>query len=275
MAILHVLGSGAVRTDPHRTTTMLALETERSALLIDCGGDVVQRALAAGIPEAKLLHADTALVLTHEHADHVGGFPLLLERLWLLGLRRPLPVYGIEPAIAQARRIHDAFDTSQWPEYGGADYCLVEHRVDAPVLQRLGLEVTATPGTHTVPTVALRFEVAGGGSVTYSGDSTYDPRVVELARESDLLVHEATCTDSGCGVSGHATALEAATVARDAAVARLLLVHLPPAEQIDPTLGEARAVFPNLSKAEELQRIRLLERADVALEPAVVHEVRA
>ena len=109
--ILYLLGTGATVSDPHRTTTMLALEGRDSVVVIDCGGDVVQRLVACDVEPSKV----DALIVTHEHPDHVSGFPLMMERLWLYGRRRPLDVYGIAPAIEQARRVHDAFDTSSWP----------------------------------------------------------------------------------------------------------------------------------------------------------------
>src|SRR4051794_752484 len=85
MATLHLLGTGAALSEPHRTTTMLAIDDSVSAVVVDCGGDVVQRLLAAGIPVGRI----SALIVTHEHPDHVGGFALLMERLWLAGRRHP------------------------------------------------------------------------------------------------------------------------------------------------------------------------------------------
>ncbi|MEX0747058.1 MAG: MBL fold metallo-hydrolase, partial [Rhodothermales bacterium] len=98
MARLHLLGTGAAVSDPHRTTTMLAFEEGRETLVVDCGGDVVQRLLAAGID----LDTIAALIVTHEHPDHVSGFPLFMEKIWLAGRRRPIDVYGIGPASSQA-----------------------------------------------------------------------------------------------------------------------------------------------------------------------------
>jgi ribonuclease Z len=54
---------------------MLALSSEESLVLIDCGGDVVQRVFAAGLDLQRL----SGLMLTHEHPDHVTGFPLFLQ----------------------------------------------------------------------------------------------------------------------------------------------------------------------------------------------------
>lgn len=246
MPTLHLLGAGAVVSDPERTTTMMALENGTSLILVDCGGDVAPRLAAAGLDPTKI----DALIVTHEHADHVGGFPLLMERLWLMGRRDPLPVYGIAPALAQARRIHDAFDVSGWEGYPG----WTEHEIPlapgALVFDADGWRVTASPGRHAVPVVGLRFEDRATGRVaTYGCDTAPAPAIVELAEGSDLLLHEAT----GEGPV-HSSAREAARAARDAHVRRLILVHLPPAEELRPDLEAARALVPDLEVGEEMGR---------------------
>src|SRR5690606_28975088 len=83
VATLYTLGTGAVVSDAYRTTTMLAVDNGQELLLIDCGGDAVQRMKASGLDVRRLRH----LFVTHEHADHCAGLPLLLERLWVEGLR--------------------------------------------------------------------------------------------------------------------------------------------------------------------------------------------
>ncbi len=247
---LYLLGTGATVSDPHRTTTMLALEGRDSVVVIDCGGDVVQRLVACDVEPSKI----DALIVTHEHADHVSGFPLMMERLWLYGRRRPLDVYGIAPAIEQARRVHDAFNTSSWPEYPEICYHQVAHAANAPVLESAEWGVTASPSRHSVPSVALRFADKRGGRVlAYSCDTEYAESVVALARGADLLVHEAT----GSG-PGHSSALEAAGVAKEAGVGRMLLVHLPPEAYLDETaMREACTVFGKLEKGRESGRYQL------------------
>ena len=54
MATLHLLGTGAAYSDPTRTTTMLAFRQDRSCLMVDCGGDAIQRLLASGIDPATI-----------------------------------------------------------------------------------------------------------------------------------------------------------------------------------------------------------------------------
>ncbi len=87
MPTLHLLGTGASISDPHRTTTMLAFQREGSVLLVDCGGDVVQRLMHAEVPLDDL----EAVILTHAHADHVAGFPLFMQKIWIAGSAAPHP----------------------------------------------------------------------------------------------------------------------------------------------------------------------------------------
>jgi ribonuclease Z len=242
VATLHLLGTGAAASDGARTTTMLAVEANAGVLLIDCGGDAAQRLRAHGLEPAAL----AAIVITHEHADHVAGFPLLLERMWLGGRRDPIDVYGIEPAMAQARRLHDAFDTSAWPGYPSVRYHAFAHEEGAPVLTGFGLHVHAAPGTHSVPTVGLRIAAEGGGVLAYSGDTAYDPAIVRLARGADLLVHEATDESPM-----HSRVEDAARVALEAGVGRLVLVHLPPGFDVNGGPDRARAAFEHTTIGED------------------------
>ena len=236
MGTLHLLGTGAALSDSARTTTMLALEGRASLYLVDCGGDAAQRALASGLDLTRV----EGLIVTHEHADHVGGFPLLMERLWLAGQTEPFPVYGNASALKQVERLDAAFDTSNWPDYPSLDLREVGAEERALVLQDDDLTVYASHGTHAVPCIGLRVERRGGGVVAYSSDTAPSAAIVRLAESADVLVHEAT----GDG-PGHSSAAGAARVAREAGVGRLVLVHLgPQPDGGEALLAEARAVFP-------------------------------
>ena len=245
MPALHLLGTGAAVSDPHRTTTMLALTHNDDTLVVDCGGDVIQRLLVAGI------NPDTinSLIVTHEHPDHVSGFPLFMEKIWLGGRRRPIPVYGIYSAIDQARRCFDAFDTKSWvgmPEIQWNEVALEE---GVKVLEDSNWRVTATPGDHGVPVIALRFDHKDTGrSVTYSCDTKPSEKVARLARGTDILVHEAT----GEG-PWHSTPDEATRIAAQAGARKLLLVHLPPG-LTDAKLTQVRNTFAETYIGEELGR---------------------
>ncbi len=243
MPTLTLLGTGAAFSDAHRTTTMLAFSDEGSTLLVDCGGDVIQRMLAAKLP----LESLRGLIITHEHADHVSGFPLFLERIWVGGRREPIPIYGIRPALDQARRCWDAFDTRTWQGVPERRWVEVAYEEGAPVLEDALWRITAAPVVHPVPIIGLRVEHKPTGKVVaYSADTEPCEAFERLAQGADLVVHEANGS-----FKGHTAAADAAGIARRAGAGRLLLVHLPPAAD-EAYLAPARAVFEGAALGEEL-----------------------
>jgi phosphoribosyl 1,2-cyclic phosphodiesterase len=72
-----------------------------TSLLVDCGEPIDSRFKATG------LSYDTfdAILLSHLHADHVGGLFMLLQGCWLEGRRKPLPIYLPSRAIPALRRM--------------------------------------------------------------------------------------------------------------------------------------------------------------------------
>ncbi len=242
---VHFLGTGSAQTSPDRTTTMLAFEAQRTFFLVDCGGDAVHRLLKAGLVPADV----EAVVLTHEHPDHISGFPLLIEKLWLAGRRTPIPVYGLPRTLEVARGIFSLFDTTGWADVPRIDYHAIEAAEGAAVFERGPFRVTSSLVFHPVPTVGLRVE-ADGATVAYSCDTAPHPAVPRLARGADLLIHEATEHLPAV----HSSAEEAAACAAEAGVGRLVLVHLPP---VLPDLAEARAVFPETAWAADGDRIEV------------------
>lgn len=246
MPELHLLGTGAAMSDPHRTTVMLAFTDGPHTLVVDCGGDVVHRLLAAGIE----IDTIDGLVVTHEHPDHVAGFPLFMEKIWLGGRRRPIPVYGIRAAVDQARRCFEVFDTSRWDGLPEIEWHEVAHEEGAAVLENEQWRVTAAPGKHSVPVIGLRVESKTSGRVVaYSCDTQPSDAIARLSRDADILVHEA----NGSGPV-HSSPEEAATIAQQAGAGRLVLIHLPPG-LTDDDLVAARATFDRIELAEEMGRL--------------------
>jgi len=80
-----------------------------------------------------------------------------------------------------------------------------------------------------------------------SGDTGPSPTVLEAARGAEVLVHEATFLDEErerAQETGHATALEAAELAREAEVGLLALTHLSNRYFGPEAAREARTIFP-------------------------------
>ena len=93
-------------------------------------------------------------------------------------------------------------------------------------------------------------------SYAYCSDTKYMPGLYKHLVNVDMLYHEATyCSDNGDRAEKyyHSTARQAATVARDANVKKLILGHFSARYNDETTLlEEARAVFPNTFLANEM-----------------------
>jgi ribonuclease Z len=97
-----------------------------------------------------------------------------------------------------------------------------------------------------------------GARFAYVFDSRPTQHAIELARDVDILFHEATFASDEMDrakSTGHSTAREAARVALEAGARRLLLGHFSARyRDVDPLVNEARSVFKNTEEAIELKR---------------------
>ncbi|UCS92805.1 ribonuclease Z [Echinicola marina] len=82
----------------------------------------------------------------------------------------------------------------------------------------------------------------------FCSDTIYDPSLVPYIQEADLLYHEATFMENEAyraALTYHSTAKQAATIAKEAGVKKLLLGHYSTRYQdLEPLLDEAKDLFP-------------------------------
>ena len=95
----------------------------------------------------------------------------------------------------------------------------------------------------------------GDKSLVYTGDISFESKekVVELARRSNMLISESTLLESYNmpEYNVHITAQQAARIAFEAQVDKLLLTHFKCEEEPDNYVSEAMEVFSNTLAAME------------------------
>jgi len=92
-------------------------------------------------------------------------------------------------------------------------------------------------------------EEVSGRKVVYSGDTAKCQSTIENAADADLLIHEATCENEIISDrKGHTSAKQAAEIAKEAEVDRLVLTHISRryrGKGERELLQEAENIFPN------------------------------
>lgn len=220
MPELIVLGTAASVPDAAHDTIGLLLRGTGWSVLVECGGSSLHKLARLGVDMDTL----RAVVLTHRHADHIYGLPMLVQGLWLSGREEPLPVYGPGEALEVARTMLGLFGLDERPDMFTLEWFPVPPREGRRVLRVGDVRITSAPGIHgDVEALALRFDnSASGRSIVYSGDTGPCQAVIRLAAGVDLLIHEASGGDHG-----HSSPAQAGEVAREAGAQKLALIHYP------------------------------------------------
>lgn len=105
-------------------------------------------------------------------------------------------------------------------------------------------------------------EVRGSGliKIVYTGDTAPANSIIDIARGAQMLIHESTFSavedENLVWSQGHSRSVDAARVAREAGVERLVLTHISN-RYSDPGLlaAEASKVFPNVIAARDLMSL--------------------
>ncbi|HEX5191548.1 MAG TPA: ribonuclease Z [Solirubrobacteraceae bacterium] len=273
-------GTGGSAPTARRGLPAILVRRGGDRLLFDCG-EGTQRQLLLSVGLADI----TEVFLTHFHADHWLGLPGMLKTFDLRDRERPLIVYGppglrvlltamlrlagrvryelsmveLEPGDEVGRdgyRIAPVEALHHGPALG---YVLYEDErpgeFDRELAERLGLQFGPEFGRvargETVRGIT-REQVMGpprpGRKLVFSGDTRPCESIRIAAHRADLLVHEATFADEEAeraAENGHSTAMQAATIAREAEVRLLALNHISTRHPPSVIRDEARAVHAN------------------------------
>jgi ribonuclease Z len=216
--------SGAIPSAA-RDNTALAFYSSDEVVLVDCSGSPYQKILKGGLDPMRV----SSLIVTHRHVDHLYGIPSLAHNMDLAGRRTTLHVYALPETMPFLHGFLALF----------------------PLEAKMPYRIESAPVKHGAPNIGIRVEFASPqerGVVVYSSDTSPCPSLIALARDADILIHEATFLHSEAGraaTDGHTTGYQAGEVATQAGVKRLILCHFVDSlhDQVDAVRREARQTY--------------------------------
>ena len=275
---LFFAGTGGSVPSARRGLPALLVRMGGEKMLFDCG-EGTQRQLLRSVGLADV----DSVFITHFHADHWLGLPGMLKSFALRDRSQPLSVYGPPGLEQLMEAVHFVYGRLPYElsivELGPAEsvpnegyaittipvrhrrgaygYALVEDfrpgHLDAVLAARLGVNPGPDFGRlvrgESVGSVSPE-QVMGparrGRKVVISGDTAPCEALALAAHEADVLIHEATFAEEDVArarATEHSTALEAAQLAREAAVELLALTHISTRYGGGELRSEARSVF--------------------------------
>jgi ribonuclease Z len=238
------LGTGGAFAAGRRGNLALLIEQPDFRMLAEAGPTVIQQLARANLVGTDIQH----LFVSHSHGDHSLGFPMLA--LCWLDTPGPYHVYAGPGtattlktlwALAYADVSSDRLDIC-WHELSEEGPSRVE------IVEGMTMRTQKVVHPPGVPTLAARWDLSDGPSFTFVTDTIPCARAIDLARDSDLLIHEASFSatlqpDVDPTSYFHSTARQVGDVARQAGCPRLALVHLGAVagDHPDVLIAEARA----------------------------------
>jgi len=233
-----VLGKSPAWQDAGGACSGYLVEADDRCLLLDCGNGVFGK-LRAARPFTEVC----AVVISHLHADHffdLVPYAYALAYSHQARAERTRPTLYAPPGARDTfRRITGAWDAEELIEQA---FELHEYDPnDELLLDPLRVRFHEVP--HFIRTHAVQVRDAGG-SFTYGADCRPNEAIVAFARDTDLLMLEATLEqpDEG-GSRGHLTPAEAGEHAQRARARRLVLTHFAADHDASQAHDQAQRAF--------------------------------
>jgi ribonuclease BN (tRNA processing enzyme) len=224
--------------------------------VIDCGMGVSRQLVSAGIPIPSIKY----IFIGHHHSDHNLEYGNLAYNAWAAGLTTPIHSFGPK-GIEEMTKTYwelNKFDVeTRIADEGRPDPrpLLIAKDIteDGQVLKTADVTVTAfrTPHPPITDNFAYKFETPDG-TIVFSSDTAYNPKLAEFAKGADVLVHEVMYepavdrlvlkTKNGATLKkhlmdSHTTTDDVGRIAAAAGVKVLVLSHFVPGD--DPLVTDA------------------------------------
>lgn len=286
------MGTSAAIPTRDRNTPCIYFEYDYDIrFLIDIGECCQKELMKRNLKFMRINH----IFISHWHADHFAGLIGLIHTMALEGREKPLHIYGpkrtkefvdkITTLGYYARKFpiisHELKDNEEVDfDYFTIKAMEVEHRIpslgyifEEKEKLRANMEKAKQYGLRTGPLIGklkrgeeivfkgkiIRpqdiIEHIKGLKVVYTGDTKYTSKIVEYAKDADLLIAEATLDEEDFDESlYHLSNVQAAEIGKAANVKKVVLTHISrrytsKKESLENFLKKAKDIFENIEIA--------------------------
>lgn len=246
-------GTSSAVPSPKRAFACIGVHLDsHSGLVLDCGDGSIHELIRSQAD----VNWITSIVVTHHHSDHLSGLISIIETMAIQRRTSNLSVYGPRGLKDYFAGVQKATNVAHNKKFEIS----VREILPGERLQVNEFNVSTFEMDHTLPCVGYKIE-SGDSMIAYTGDTQPTPETLELAREVDLLIHEATYLKKDIGkarATKHSTPLEAAQAALESNAKKLVMTHVnDSAETPEEMLEEARPIFEKVSVANDGLEITL------------------
>ena len=290
------LGTSSAFPTADRNHSATFLDIGPEAFLFDCGENTQRQLRIAGISPMKI----SKVFITHWHGDHVLGLPGLLQSFELNNKKGQVDIYGPEGTKERFHylrkalgvqtsykiEVHEAkagkvFETEDYQIIAGKaihtipclTFAYIEKekvRLKKEVVEKLKLDgpivAELTKGKDIIlqgKTVKSKDAtyVKEGKKISYVIDSAFDEKLIDFAKNSDVLVCEATFDKSlekEANEKGHMSAKQAGKIALKSKSKQLIITHF--SQRYNDTkqlLIEAQKEFKNTIAARDFLEVKI------------------
>lgn len=241
------LGTNGWYSSPTGDTPCILIDTKDQYIILDAGNGFYK--LDQYINEYKPI----TLFISHFHIDHTSG----LHTLAKFNFKQGIDVYvGTDRAKDFKTIVDPPFTIGYEPIEGVIGELKTQIRLHelSEEFENIPFKAAAIKQKHAYIDHGFKFEIEGK-MIAYTGDCGFTDEAKKLAQDADLLISEcANKKTEDPDIWGHLDPIQAATLAKDGNVKKLILTHFganlfPETSDRKWAEDEAKKIFSNTTAA--------------------------
>lgn len=223
MAKIVFLGTGGWVTSIRRNEIAISIETHGNYYIFDAGESTFKQIQKAKINFRKI----KAIFITHSHGDHVLGIPSIIL-YQAFSAKQEIKIFYPNKVKKDIKNLMRYIPKELTKNVKLCPFYVKEK--ETSIYEDTYLKISCVKTKHTTFSVAYKIVLKKEKkNIAYSGDTSPTENLIELGKNVDILIHEASLSNKYEELSskiGHSTINQAISDGLKCNAKRLILVHL-------------------------------------------------